>query len=185
MRPLSRHLFSTRPSLPPLSVSSPAFPTCLATHSTLPPALTSSLLFSSHSCNCLGGHNSVLAMDWFGNETLYATPLSNITISGVNDGQPVAAVQNVGNFSFAYLLSCLVVVLERSKRRRLTNGLLIGGCISLDMKWYVPVVPFVPHSPQYCGPPGVGYRPASFFQRFLAQLTTDTNCAWVVLFLPM
>ncbi|EIM84650.1 alpha/beta-hydrolase [Stereum hirsutum FP-91666 SS1] len=52
-------------------------------------------------CNWIGGHNSVLAMDWFGNETLHATPLTNITISGVNGGEPVAAVQNVENFSFA------------------------------------------------------------------------------------
>lgn len=49
------------------------------------------------SCNWLGGHASVLAMDWFGNETLHDTPFANITIHG----EPVAAVQNVGNFSFA------------------------------------------------------------------------------------
>ncbi|KAI0089549.1 alpha/beta-hydrolase [Irpex rosettiformis] len=48
-------------------------------------------------CNWLGGHASVLAMDWFGNETLHNTPFTNITIHG----EPVAAIQNVGNFSFA------------------------------------------------------------------------------------
>ncbi|KAG1898067.1 Alpha/Beta hydrolase protein [Suillus fuscotomentosus] len=48
-------------------------------------------------CNWLGGHASVLAMDWYGNETLHNTPLTNMTI----DGKPVAAVQNVDNFSFA------------------------------------------------------------------------------------
>ncbi|EIW52048.1 alpha/beta-hydrolase [Trametes versicolor FP-101664 SS1] len=48
-------------------------------------------------CNWLGGHASVLAMDWYGNETLHRTPLTNITIHGT----PVAAVQNVDNFSFA------------------------------------------------------------------------------------
>jgi hypothetical protein len=39
----------------------------------------------------------VLAMDWYGNETLHNTPLKNITM----DGETVAAVQNVDNFSFA------------------------------------------------------------------------------------
>ncbi|KAH7910406.1 Alpha/Beta hydrolase protein [Hygrophoropsis aurantiaca] len=48
-------------------------------------------------CNWLGGHASVLAMDWYGNETLHNTPFTNMTI----DGKPVAAVQNVDNFSFA------------------------------------------------------------------------------------
>ncbi|KAG1904133.1 CDF manganese transporter [Suillus fuscotomentosus] len=43
------------------------------------------------------GHASVLAMDWYGNETLHNAPLTNMTI----DGKPVAAVQNVDNFSFA------------------------------------------------------------------------------------
>jgi hypothetical protein len=49
------------------------------------------------SCNWLGGHASVLAMNWYGNETLHNTPMTNITIDGV----AVAAVQNVDNFSFA------------------------------------------------------------------------------------
>ncbi|ETW75053.1 serine carboxypeptidase S10 [Heterobasidion irregulare TC 32-1] len=48
-------------------------------------------------CNWLGGHASVLAMDWYGNETLHATLFANITIGGT----AVAAVQNVDNFSFA------------------------------------------------------------------------------------
>ncbi|KAG1822825.1 Alpha/Beta hydrolase protein [Suillus subaureus] len=48
-------------------------------------------------CNWLGGHASVLAMDWYGNETLHNTPFTNMTINGT----PVAAVQNVDNFSFA------------------------------------------------------------------------------------
>ncbi|KIM82781.1 hypothetical protein PILCRDRAFT_784713 [Piloderma croceum F 1598] len=48
-------------------------------------------------CNWLGGHASVLAMDWYGNETLHNTPMTNITI----DGAAVAAVQNVDHFSFA------------------------------------------------------------------------------------
>jgi len=48
-------------------------------------------------CNWLGGHASVLAMDWYGNKTLHNTPFKNITIRGT----PVAAVQNVDNFSFA------------------------------------------------------------------------------------
>jgi uncharacterized Zn-binding protein involved in type VI secretion len=43
------------------------------------------------------GHASVLAMDWYGNETLHTTPFTNMTIDGI----PVAAVQNVDNFSFA------------------------------------------------------------------------------------
>jgi len=48
-------------------------------------------------CNWLGGHASVLAMDWYGNATLHRTPFFNMTIKG----QAVAAVQNVDNFSFA------------------------------------------------------------------------------------
>ncbi|KAG7445250.1 alpha/beta-hydrolase [Guyanagaster necrorhizus] len=48
-------------------------------------------------CNWLGGHASVLAMDWFGKEALANTPFTNMTI----DGAAVAAIQNVENFSFA------------------------------------------------------------------------------------
>ncbi|PBK90716.1 alpha/beta-hydrolase [Armillaria gallica] len=48
-------------------------------------------------CNWLGGHASVLAMDWSGKEALASTPFTNMTIGGT----AVAAVQNVGNFSFA------------------------------------------------------------------------------------
>ena len=36
-------------------------------------------------------------MDWYGNETLHNTPFTNMTIGG----SPVAAIQNVDNFSFA------------------------------------------------------------------------------------
>ncbi|KAI0767725.1 alpha/beta-hydrolase [Fomes fomentarius] len=48
-------------------------------------------------CNWLGGHASVLAMDWYGNETLHNTPFTNMTINGT----AVAAIQNVDHFSFA------------------------------------------------------------------------------------
>ncbi|EPQ50550.1 alpha/beta-hydrolase [Gloeophyllum trabeum ATCC 11539] len=48
-------------------------------------------------CNWLGGHASVLAMNWYGSARLHATPFTNMTI----DGTPVAAVQNVDNFTFA------------------------------------------------------------------------------------
>ncbi|KAF8524561.1 alpha/beta-hydrolase [Hysterangium stoloniferum] len=48
-------------------------------------------------CNWLGGHAAILAMNWYGKATLYNTPFTNITING----SPVAAVQNVDNFSFA------------------------------------------------------------------------------------
>ncbi|KAF4608114.1 hypothetical protein EYR40_000458 [Pleurotus pulmonarius] len=48
-------------------------------------------------CNWLGGHASVLAMDWFGKERLNNTPFTNMTING----EAVAAIQNVDNFSFA------------------------------------------------------------------------------------
>ncbi|EJD01971.1 alpha/beta-hydrolase [Fomitiporia mediterranea MF3/22] len=48
-------------------------------------------------CNWLGGHASVLAMDWFGSKQLHATPFTNMTIHG----EAVAAIQNVHNFSFA------------------------------------------------------------------------------------
>ncbi|KAF5350558.1 hypothetical protein D9756_008576 [Leucocoprinus leucothites] len=48
-------------------------------------------------CNWLGGHASVLAMDWYGKERINNTPFKNMTI----DGKAVAAIQNVDNFSFA------------------------------------------------------------------------------------
>ncbi|KAI0634438.1 alpha/beta-hydrolase [Trametes polyzona] len=48
-------------------------------------------------CNWIGGHASLLAMDWHGNQTLHETPFTNITVHG----KTVAAVQNVENFSFA------------------------------------------------------------------------------------
>ncbi|KAJ7826492.1 alpha/beta-hydrolase [Mycena olivaceomarginata] len=48
-------------------------------------------------CNWLGGHASVLAMDWYGKQRLADTPFTNMTI----DGTAVAAIQNVDNFSFA------------------------------------------------------------------------------------
>ncbi|KAI9070306.1 alpha/beta-hydrolase [Trametes sanguinea] len=48
-------------------------------------------------CNWLGVHHCMLAMDWYGNETLHHTPFKNMTIHG----KPVAAIQNVDNFSFA------------------------------------------------------------------------------------
>ncbi|KAF7972815.1 hypothetical protein HWV62_17010 [Athelia sp. TMB] len=48
-------------------------------------------------CNWLGGHAAVLAMTWSGSAALAATPLTNITLAGT----PIAAVQNVKNFTFA------------------------------------------------------------------------------------
>ncbi|KAG6380281.1 Alpha/Beta hydrolase protein [Boletus reticuloceps] len=48
-------------------------------------------------CNWIGGYKSVLAMDWYGNETLHNTPLGNITLNG----KPIAAVANIDNFTFA------------------------------------------------------------------------------------
>ncbi len=66
-----------------------------------------------HSCNWLGGHASVLAMDLYGNETLHRTPLTNITVHRT----PVAAVQNVDNFSFA----CVSALCSRVPARPLTT----------------------------------------------------------------
>ncbi|KAF5343070.1 hypothetical protein D9758_011146 [Tetrapyrgos nigripes] len=48
-------------------------------------------------CNWLGGHASVLAMDWYGKERLGNTSFANMTING----KVVAAIKNVDNFSFA------------------------------------------------------------------------------------
>ena len=48
-------------------------------------------------------------MDWYGNETLHNTPFTNMTIQGT----PVAAIQNVDQFSFAW-----VFTLERFRGRR-------------------------------------------------------------------
>ena len=62
-----------------------------------PALLTRTLTHPCCSCNWLGGHASVLAMDWYGNETLHNTPFTNMTIGG----KAVAAIQNVDNFSFA------------------------------------------------------------------------------------
>ena len=49
------------------------------------------------SCNWLGGHASVLAMDWYGKKRLNAAKFTNMTIKGTS----VAAIKNVDNFSFA------------------------------------------------------------------------------------
>ncbi|KAF8899618.1 alpha/beta-hydrolase [Gymnopilus junonius] len=48
-------------------------------------------------CNWLGGHASVLAMNWYGAKRLASTPFKNMTING----ESVAAIQNMDNFSFA------------------------------------------------------------------------------------
>ncbi|KAG7091367.1 hypothetical protein E1B28_010407 [Marasmius oreades] len=48
-------------------------------------------------CNWLGGHASVLAMDWYGKQRFAKIPFTNMTI----DGKPIAAIQNLDNFSFA------------------------------------------------------------------------------------
>lgn len=53
------------------------------------------------SCNWLGGHASVLTMRWYGDMALLQTPLTNITLHG----KPIAAVQNVYNFTFACVYS--------------------------------------------------------------------------------
>ena len=45
-------------------------------------------------------------MDWYGNEMLHNTPLSNITL----DGTPIASVANVDNFSFAYVPPSFVII---------------------------------------------------------------------------
>ena len=64
-------------------------------------------------------------MDWYGNETLHNTPLSNITL----DGTPIAAVANVDNFSFAYVPShCSFIHADPIET---------GGCMLLVTKWYV------------------------------------------------
>jgi hypothetical protein len=60
-------------------------------------AVTSYLVAKSLNYGTYQGHASVLSMDWYGNGTLHNTPFTNITIGGT----PVAAVQNVDNFSFA------------------------------------------------------------------------------------
>ncbi|KAJ7436142.1 alpha/beta-hydrolase [Mycena galericulata] len=52
-------------------------------------------------CNWLGGHAAILAMQWSGAATLAATPLTNITLAG----KPIAAVQNVNNFTFARIFA--------------------------------------------------------------------------------
>ncbi|KAF7311281.1 Carboxypeptidase S1 [Mycena kentingensis (nom. inval.)] len=48
-------------------------------------------------CNWLGGHASVLAMDWYGKARLNNATFTNMTMDGV----AVAAIKNVDNFSFA------------------------------------------------------------------------------------
>lgn len=56
----------------------------------------------------------MLAMDWFGNETLHNTPFTNMTI----DDNPVAAIQNVDNFSFACVKFCSLFF----SKKRLTES---------------------------------------------------------------
>lgn len=91
------------------------------------------------SCNWLGGHATVLAMDWYGNETLHDTPFTNMTI----DGSAVAAIQNVDNFSFACVLfssSLRCTVTDKSSFSRLCDHVdseSLGGCSNLDTKWCV------------------------------------------------
>ena len=51
----------------------------------------------SSSCNWVGVHEAVRAMDWYGRARFLDAPLVNITL----DGKAIAAVQNVDNFSFA------------------------------------------------------------------------------------
>ncbi|PFH46762.1 hypothetical protein AMATHDRAFT_69125 [Amanita thiersii Skay4041] len=48
-------------------------------------------------CNWLGVHESMVAMNWHGNETLKSMDFMEMSI----DGKPIAAVKNIGNFSFA------------------------------------------------------------------------------------
>ncbi|CCL99512.1 uncharacterized protein FIBRA_01530 [Fibroporia radiculosa] len=48
-------------------------------------------------CNWIGCHASVLAMDWYGNETLHNTPFVEMMIHG----RTIGAIQNVDNFTFA------------------------------------------------------------------------------------
>ncbi|KAF9262605.1 alpha/beta-hydrolase [Marasmius fiardii PR-910] len=48
-------------------------------------------------CNWVGGHTCVSTMDWYGKERFAKTPFTNMTING----KPVAAIQNLDNFSFA------------------------------------------------------------------------------------
>ncbi|KAI3595070.1 carboxypeptidase s1 [Moniliophthora roreri] len=47
--------------------------------------------------NWLGVHESMIAMEWYGNKTLRDTPFTNMTI----DGEPVASYKVVDNFQFA------------------------------------------------------------------------------------
>ncbi|KAJ7178167.1 alpha/beta-hydrolase [Mycena filopes] len=48
-------------------------------------------------CNWIGGHESVLAMDWYGKERFADAVFTNMTINGA----AVAAIKNIDNFSFA------------------------------------------------------------------------------------
>ncbi|KAF9457904.1 alpha/beta-hydrolase [Collybia nuda] len=48
-------------------------------------------------CNWLGGHASVLAMDWYGKERLQNAEFTNMTLGG----KAVAAIKNIDNFTFA------------------------------------------------------------------------------------
>jgi hypothetical protein len=62
-----------------------------------PVDFSSQYLTADFSCNWVGGHAAILAMDWYGKATLRNTPMTNMTI---ND-KLGAAIQNVDNFSFA------------------------------------------------------------------------------------
>ena len=63
-------------------------------------------------------------MEWSGKAALACTPFTNMTING----KAVAAIQNVENFSFAY------VILLCWNIDSFSNAF-AGGSTRLDMKW--------------------------------------------------
>ncbi|KAJ7189295.1 hypothetical protein GGX14DRAFT_408932 [Mycena pura] len=79
----------------------PKLPFELFAHTDNPTALTNSKLKilvwagdADINCNWLGGHASVLAMNWYGKTQLAATPFTNMMIKNV----AVTAIQNVDSF---------------------------------------------------------------------------------------
>ncbi|KAG6899538.1 hypothetical protein C0993_009319 [Termitomyces sp. T159_Od127] len=55
-------------------------------------------------CNWVGVHEAILAMEWSGKAALNSAVFTNMTL----DGSSVAAIKNVGNFSFASEVSKLI-----------------------------------------------------------------------------
>ncbi|KAF8521651.1 hypothetical protein JB92DRAFT_2827776 [Gautieria morchelliformis] len=95
--------------------------------SALPPAATGSVdALPAQGKDKERDMRSYSMMDWYGNQMLHNTPFTNITI----EGSPIAAVQNVDNFSFTCALTLPALQLSLPVWP-------CGGCIAILWVVYV------------------------------------------------